>query len=167
MKRTIYLDASVIGHVAGRLRNDQVVRARQLTTRTWWRDQGGGFDLCVSEHVLTEIRRGDPAAAAEREATLTAVRVLDAHPDAPSVAAHVAAAIALPPRALTDADHLAAAALAGMDHLLTWNFKHLINPDAQRRARATLAKLGVVWAGTIVTPQDLLDAAQGSDNARP
>ncbi|HEY0142655.1 MAG TPA: hypothetical protein VGF48_17280 [Thermoanaerobaculia bacterium] len=40
--------------------------AHQQITREWWDRHRRGFDLHISELVLYEIRRGDPAAAQAR-----------------------------------------------------------------------------------------------------
>lgn len=60
----------------------------------------------------------------------------------------------LPAAARSDAIHVAAATLAGVDFLLTWNCRHLANPHLQKQLRALMAKRGLTLP-EICTPIEL------------
>ena len=55
---TVYLETTVIGHIAARQQSDVVVAARQLTSLRWWavRDR---YELAVSQIVVDECSAGD------------------------------------------------------------------------------------------------------------
>ena len=61
----------------------------------------------------------------------------------------------LPARAQTDAAHLAIAATAKVDYLLTWNCKHLANAQILRRLEVEALRLG--WKlPKVCTPTELM-----------
>ena len=66
MKRSAYLETTVIGYLAMRSSRDVRVAANQLSTREWWDDHRPSFDIFVSQFVLDECDQGDPTAADER-----------------------------------------------------------------------------------------------------
>jgi hypothetical protein len=63
----------------------------------------------------------------------------------------------LPPYALCDAAHVAAAAVHAIDYLLTWNCKHLANAQIARRIAVVCEKLGRRMP-IICTPDELMGA---------
>ena len=108
-------------------------------TRRWWKQRRDGFDLYISQLVLDEAGAGDPTAAADRLADLLIARHL------------------LPPKAAADAQHVALAATAGVDYLLTWNCKHIANADLLPALYETLRAEGFS-PPLIVTPEEFSDA---------
>jgi hypothetical protein len=67
---SVYLETTIIGHIAGRDHSDPLVAMRQQMTRDWWRSEAGRFEVVVSQVVLEECSHGDPAAATERLAVV-------------------------------------------------------------------------------------------------
>jgi hypothetical protein len=112
------------------------------------------YDLYVSEAVLAEAGGGDPLAAGRRLSALANVPVLMITGEVGNLAARFVDDGALPRRAFVDALHVAAAALHGMDFLLTWNCAHIANS----RIRASLESL-CRWHSLrppmICTPEEL------------
>jgi len=53
-----------------------------------------------------------------------------------------------------DAIHVAAATLAGVDFLLTWNCRHLANPHLQKQFRALMVERELILP-EICTPMQL------------
>ncbi len=49
---------------------------------------------------------------------------------------------AVPKKSLDDALHVAIATVCGMDYLLTWNMRHLYNPDRIERLYKTIRDMG-------------------------
>lgn len=64
---------------------------------------------------------------------------------------------ALPPKALSDARHVALAAVCGVDYLLTWNCKHIANMETLPLIQAACFERGYS-APRICTPIELLGA---------
>ena len=61
-----------------------------------------------------------------------------------------------PARAASDATHVALAAAASVDFLLTWNFRHLLNGEIRRQA-SRLVRSGGFDMPTICTPVELME----------
>jgi hypothetical protein len=61
---TVYVETTVIGHIAARQQSDIVVAARQLTSQRWWAARDG-YRLFVSQIVVDECAAGDAVAATE------------------------------------------------------------------------------------------------------
>ena len=70
--QSVYLETTVIGHIAGRLHPVATVLTRQQTAREWWRSATTRYRLFVSELVITECGDGDSDAASERLAIIDA-----------------------------------------------------------------------------------------------
>jgi len=97
--RTVYLETTVIGHIAGRLH---------------------------------------PAADAAKW-----------------LAAQLIATHAVPASEPRDALHIALAATNGIEFLVTWNFKHIMNPATQHLIEYVCQEAGIV-SSVICTPEQLL-----------
>ena len=112
------------------------------------------FELYVSEFVIDEAAAGDPGAAAKRLAALRDATLLNTTPGAVSLARELVRVGDLPKGAMVDAFHIAIAAVHGMDYLLSWNCKHIVNAAMRGRIEATCRSHGVE-PPTICTPIEL------------
>ena len=63
-------------------------------------------------------------------------------------------------RQAEDALHIAVATVSGVDYLLTWNCRHIANPEIQRCIAEYLEQIGL-FLPFICTPEELL----GEENA--
>ena len=154
---SLYLETTVVGHIAGRLHRDPVIAARQQATRDWWRDEAPHYAVFISQLVLEECADGDPTAAAER---FDVIAGLD-HLETPETVDHLAAALiagkAVPKTEPRDAFHIAVAAVNGVDYLLTWNFKHIANASLRGRIERVCRDHGSE-PPVICTPDELRGA---------
>ena len=57
--KSVYLETTVVGHIAGRLHPVAAVVARQQVTRQWWDSASDRYLLFVSDLVLAECADGD------------------------------------------------------------------------------------------------------------
>ena len=99
------------------------------------------FQCVVSSEVLREASTGDPSEVAKRLQLVTDLPVLTLSSEAERIIFALLKTGALPAKAQADAAHLAIAAAAEIDYLLTWNFRHLANAQIIRvldRAALTL-----------------------------
>jgi len=127
---TVYVETTVIGHLAGRQQGDIPVAARQLASRTWW-DIRDRYQLFVSRIVLDECFAGDQNAAAERLEIVRDIDVLDTKTTAETLAISLMDRRGIPKTGPRDVLHIAIAAVGGIEYLLTWNFKHIANPSTR------------------------------------
>jgi hypothetical protein len=156
MKPTVYLETTVIGYLAMRGSNILRVAANQQTTRDWWDSHRAEFDLFVSRLVVGECSRGDPVAAQERLVYLEGIPLLEVPQEADLLAESLLAGVPLPEKAATDALHISAAAVNGIQFLLTWNCRHIANPSFRPGIERVCREMGCE-APVICTPQELLE----------
>jgi predicted nucleic acid-binding protein len=154
---SLYIETTVVGTIASRDHPDPIMLARQLSTRRWWRDATSRFDLRISDLVIAECSAGDPIAAAERLLVVDGIDILAPNDDAESLAAALITGKAVPESEPRDAAHIALAAVHGVNYLVTWNFKHILNPHLQRRIDDICRELGFT-PSTICTPEQLLES---------
>jgi len=160
-KPTVYLETTLIGHLAGRVHPDAVVSARQTITRDWWEHAASSFQLVASQLVVEECSAGDPDAANERLALLDNVGFLDITDSARRLAEHLTGAGAIPNTEPRDALHISIAAANGIQYLLTWNFKHIANAVMRERIERTCRDSGFE-PPVICTPEELTGDHHGS-----
>ncbi len=97
-----------------------------------WQNKRQKFRLYTSVFTVDEARRGDADAAARRMQFLSGIPELDIPPELPQIEDDIIKLFNLPPRAATDASHLALAILHRLDFFLTWNCAHLANALHQK-----------------------------------
>jgi predicted nucleic acid-binding protein len=153
---TIYLETTVVGHVAARQQSDIIVAARQLASLSWW-NRRHEFDLFISQIVLDECRSGDPGAASERFELVRGIPILDVTPQADDLAAALISGHGVPATEPRDALHISIAATNGIQYLLTWNFRHIANPSTRNRIESICRDCGLN-PPIICSPDELLGA---------
>ena len=158
---TVYIETTVIGHVAGRVHRDPLVAARQQVTRIWWRDDAAKYSVFISQLVLDECADGDPSAAAERLEVVKDIDLIDSSDEVDALAAALIAGNALPASEPRDAFHIAIAAVNGVKYLVTWNFKHIANASLRSRIEQICRNAGCE-PPIICTPDELMGIDDGS-----
>jgi hypothetical protein len=136
---------------------DLRVAANQLSTREWWDVHRPNFDLFVSQFVIDECCQGDPKAAEERMFYLENISVLDANSEVEKLAEAISDVLQIPAKARIDAFHIAMASVHGIQFLLTWNCKHIANPEHRPKIERSCRDLGME-PPLICTPFDLLES---------
>ena len=159
MKRKIYVETSVISYLTARPSKTIIGAAHQQITVAWWESRGR-YELLVSELVLRECGAGDPDAAQKRLAALNDVPLLLITEQALHIAESLVERGIVPAKAAEDALHIAIATVNGVDYLLTWNCRHIANPEIQRGIAEYLEQIGL-FLPFICTPEELL----GEENA--
>ena len=158
---SVYLETTVVGHVAGRLHSDTVILGRQTITRRWWTTADKRYRLFASNLVVAECGAGDTEAGQERLALLTNIDLLDIDEETEKLAIALLTNHAVPKTEPRDATHIAVTAVNGIDYLATWNFKHIMNPSTQHLIEAICRDSGYE-PPTICTPEQLLEAYDDS-----
>ena len=119
-KKAVYIETSVVSYLTARPTGDLLAAAWQKITLDWWETQRNRFDLYTSIVAIEEAGRGDPEAGARRLAALSDMALLPITEAVIELSKGLVRGGALPPKALNDALHVAAAAVHGVDYLLTW-----------------------------------------------
>lgn len=158
MKRRIYLETSVISYLTARPSKTIIGAAHQQITTAWW-EKRDNYELFISESVLMECSAGDPEAASKRLQIVKNIPLLLINEDALQIAQALLERKIIPVKAAEDGLHIAIATIHRVDYLLTWNCKHIANPEIQRSIAGYLDEIGL-YLPFICTPEELL----GEDN---
>lgn len=126
---TTYIETSIPSfYFTGR--TDPLSISRQHWTRQWWSTIGSSFDLFSSPAVTVELNRGSLEHLKTQRIELVAnLDMLEINTDVLEIAKIYVERLLMPDDADGDALHLAIASYHNMDVLLTWNCKHLANPN--------------------------------------
>lgn len=154
---TLYIETTIIGYLTARSRDTVIFQARQELTREWWNRRRNRYDLVTSQLVVDEVSAGDPTAAAERLRYLDQIPLLDvSEPEISLLADELVQEHLLPKKARSDAEHVAIAAIHGIEYLLTWNCKHIANAVTLPAIYQFLRDHGHI-PPLIVTPEEFAD----------
>ena len=152
----VYIETSIVSHATAWPSGDPVVAALQHQAKRWLDEQMGLHDVLTSQLVIDEASLGDSDAASRRLEALDGIPVLPVNPDADRIADAIIANSMMPEKARIDALHVATAALAGVQYLLTQNCKHIANAHELPRVLRLLDDFGL--GGMLVcTPAQFLD----------
>jgi predicted nucleic acid-binding protein len=155
MKKSVYIESSVISYLTSRPSKDIVSAARQTLTLDWWEGHRAAFNVFISDAVVEEISQGNAAAAALRQQMVADIPVVSLTDEAIALAQKLLSENAVPRQSYVDALHIALATLSGADFLLTWNFKHINNVETKARIAHVIADAG--WVCPILcSPEELL-----------
>ena len=151
----LYLETTVPSYLTAWPSRDLIRAGHQQITREWWRTRRDAFDIFVSQFVLDEAAAGDPEAARDRLHALQDYPLLDITEEVDELAAAFIKTLALPPKAVTDAAHIAVAAVHGMHFLLTWNCTHIANAEMAVAIEQVCREHGLACP-VICTPEELM-----------
>lgn len=158
---SVYIETTIVGHIAGRIHPNPFVAARQQVTRDWWRAEAPGYEVFISQVVLEECSEGDPSAAAERLEVVKDLDLLEASDEVDDLADTLISGKAVPASEPRDAFHIAIAAVSGVDYLLTWNCKHIANATLRGRIEKLCRDAGFE-PPIICTPEELVEIGDDS-----
>ena len=160
---TLYIETSIVSYLRQKPSSQVVMAARQLLTHQWWTDERSKYQLVISQFVIDEASAGHPILAAERLTALTGVPLLPLDSEIAEIADEIMARAILPPKARTDALHIAAVAHHRVQYLLTWNCRHIANGRILPRIHAVLSDMGIPIP-TICTPEEMVSYDPETDD---
>lgn len=160
---TVYIETSIVSHASAWPRSDIRVAALQHQARQWWALERPKFELVTSQLVIDEASVGDPSAAADRLNLLDGLPTVPIDNDVRNLAREIVSASMMPPKAAADALHVAAAAVAGIEYLLTLNCKHIANARELPRIYRLLDERGFGQL-LICTPAEFLGGDDDDDD---
>lgn len=151
MKPTVYIETTIPCYYFDQRSSLQFQITR---TRQWWDEERLDYELLTSEAVLREL---DDPRNPNRENCLHLLETLPSVRITPEVGriVEVYTARGIMPRSRSlDAVHLALASYYKVDFLLTWNCRHLANPNKFTAIRQVNGALGL-FGPILTTPYDL------------
>ena len=111
-------------------RTDTQSLARQRWTREWWDEIAPSFALHSSDAVIAELQRGTHEDLKTRRiALVSGLNLLEVSREVMDIATIYIDRLIMPRGGAGDALHLALASYYSLDVLLTWNCRHLANPN--------------------------------------
>ena len=156
MANSVYIETSIISYLTSRVSQNLIGAARQQLTQAWW-DTRLNYDLYISEVVYRECAAGDPNAAKKRLDAIEGLTFLRVTTKAKEISKALITRGIIPVKAAKDALPISIAMVHAMDFLLTWNCKHIANPEIQKRIALYLEEQGL-FLPFICTPDELLGA---------
>ena len=149
----VYLETSFVSAcVTDRIDAGSVYRKQ--ASLEWWQGQRFRHGLHVSDEVIAELSHPNYPHRDAAMHWIAGVPVLPINPEAAGLATVLIQERAMPAPLAGDALHVAAATVHRMDYVLSWNVRHLANPNKVRHLAVICLRLGFA-PPQIVTP-DLL-----------
>ena len=153
----LYVETSIVSYATAWPSRDITIAGLQQQARDWWANERNKFELVTSQVTLDEAGDGDPVAAAARLELLDGLPLIDINADVISLARRLIDAHTMPEKAAADSVHVAAAALGGVEYLLTLNCRHIANARELPRIYDLLDQEGLGQL-LICTPAEFLGA---------
>jgi hypothetical protein len=128
----------------------------------WWNQERKYFELFVSTEVYNELAAPDFPQSAEALAMLAGINLLRPDGAVAEIATMLVEQKVMPGPATTgDAVHVAIAMANRMDYILTWNVKHLANPNKRIHLATLCLRLGIPMPQLVTT--DLLKGGRNHE----
>lgn len=153
--KKVYLETSIISYLVAKANRNIIILAQQEITKEWWEQCRFDFNLCISELVIEEAKKGDTTASEKRMCIIKDLSILTTSHEAIALAKAFLSTGGLPQKASVDALHIAIATVHCVDFLLTWNCTHIANAQIQKTLRQ-VAKCNQYDFPTICTPNELM-----------
>ncbi|HEX6039449.1 type II toxin-antitoxin system VapC family toxin [Longimicrobium sp.] len=131
------------------------IAARRIATRQWWTRASERYDLVTSSYVQHELSAGTSGMTPLRLHLLDGIPALQIVPAVHDLVQVYIANKLMPAKPLGDAMHLALASYYDCDFIVTWNCRHLANPNKATHIRQINTRLGLC-VPALVTPSDLM-----------
>lgn len=113
---TVYIETSIVSYLREDISSDVIAASRQLLTHRWWNTQRHKYDLVTSQLVVDEAGKGNNELATERLVALEGIPRLELVAEISIISDTILRRAVLPPKALLDSLHIAAAAYHQVDY---------------------------------------------------
>ena len=159
IKPRVYIEPTVVSHLVARPSDDAILASWQRASQQLWEDYADRFEFVISPVVRAEIQQGDVAAAQQRLEVVSQLTVLEVLPEANVLAQKPIDAGAVPRNSELDAQHIAIATAHGVDYLVSWNHKHIVNENKREHINSVCQEVGF-QPTTLCTPMELMEDIQ-------
>jgi len=153
MASTVYVETTISSAYVSS-RPDPASVHRREATREWWREQLKRYEPCVSDAVFLELEKGVWPGKEDAIRLVSPLERLLIDEEVAAVARRYVEERLVPTDVGGDALHLAVACVHELDYLLTWNIRHLANPNKLDHLTVINRRLGLLTP-RIVTPEML------------
>jgi hypothetical protein len=154
----VYLETSFVSAcVTARADPGSVHRKR--VSLDWWATQRPRHDVLVSAEVIFELSKPEYRQRDDALQFLRGIEVLPLTAEVAGMAAVLVRERVMPGPLAGDAMHVAAATVYRFGYILSWNVRHLANPNKARHLNTICLRLGLM-PPQIVTPDHLWESEQ-------
>ena len=165
IKSRVYIEPTVVSHLVARPSNDAILASWQRASQQLWGEYTDRFEFVISEIVLAEIQRGDPIAARQRFEIISSLTVLEILPEADVLTQRLLYTGAIPRNSVSDAQHIAIATVHGVEYLVSWNHKHIVNKNKREHINRVCQEIGF-QPTTLCTPIELMEDIQMKESPK-
>ncbi len=152
----VYLETSFFSAYVTTRKTPQSIAWRD-TSNEWWITQTPRHQLYLSDEVVTELSDPDFVQSANALAMLRGLQLLELTSEVRGLAELLVREKVMPKPSMSgDAMHVAVATVHRMDYILTWNVRHLANPNKRTHFAMLCLRLGLI-PPQIVTPDLLME----------
>ena len=155
-KPFVYIEPTVISYLVADPSHNPQLAFWQAESRRFWNEYQKQVEFVVSGAVLDEISQGNPIQARKRMDAVAHLPSLVLSSQARALAQQLLTARAVPENSEADAKHIAIAIVHGVDYLVSWNHKHLVNENQLRQINRVVAAAGFRPV-TICTPTTFME----------
>ena len=150
----VYLETSFFSACVSTRTSDKSIGWR-ASSMEWWQTQSPRFDLFISPTVVSELAAPNFPGSEKALAMLHGLKMLRQSPEVIALAELFVKERVMPkPADAGDALHVATATAHRMDYVLTWNVRHMANPNKRTHFAVICMRLGLS-APIFVTPDFL------------
>lgn len=150
---TVYLETSFVSACVTDRADPGSIHRRQVSV-DWWDAQRLRHELHISDEVVAELSHPNYPNRGKALEWIDGLPVLPVNQETIGLARVLVRERVMPAPLAGDALHIAAAIVHRMQYVLSWNVRHLANPNKTRHLAVICLRLGFV-PPQIVTP-DLL-----------
>lgn len=149
----VYLETSFVSACVSS-RTDTRSAYRREASLEWWQAQRHLHELFASAEVDGELRRPGFKNADDALSWISGIPWLQLDDRVIGLATVLVGEKVMPAPVAGDSVHVAAACIHGIDYMLSWNVRHLANPNKIAHLNAICLRFGMV-PPRIVTPESL------------
>ena len=166
IKPRVYIEPTVVSYLVAIPSDNPILASRQRASRRLWRDYADRFEFVISQVVLAEIQRGDATAAQQRLEIISALTILENSPEIDMLVQKLLDSAAVPRNSRPDAQHIAVATVHGVEYLVSWNHKHIVNENKREHINRVCREAGFQPI-TLCTPTQLMEDIQMKEKETP
>jgi hypothetical protein len=158
MLKRVYIETSIPSfHYTARTDTESL--SRMHWTRRWWSECAPRYWLTTSAAVIEELLAGTSEYTQDRLALVRPLELVDISEEVRQVTRMYIRRLVMPNDPTGDALHLAVASVHKVDVLLTWNCRHLANPNKFDHIRTVNSELGLATP-ILTTPVNFLSGEE-------
>ena len=153
---TVYLETTFVSYLVAKPSQDALMAYRQGVSRLWWNTRRNVYHCVGSGILLKECSAGDVEEATKRLSIVETLPLFELTPASLAIGEAIIYKGLLPATAITDAQHIGIAAEKGIKYLVSWNYRHLVNPSICKRVEQLCESMGFRMP-LICTPESLME----------